>query len=190
MPLVSDAVFLPSRMHIFTAPTTLAMPTIAMVKAAPDVVPQGMDDLGHTDLEDDVEFDVDGGDSETKGSRQAKALREIVEETIDRVTVRSIQLTNDILTLFHGGGTTSNPNRFDAPSASGTTAKAVLFVFIDGAKRAGLWWPLTSIRRDGGLRADAENFLAWPLRITRLTPTGKPPESWLADGLGTTPATP
>ncbi|MCK2242320.1 MULTISPECIES: hypothetical protein [unclassified Crossiella] len=187
MPLNDSAVFLPSVVHIFTAPVGGPAPTLAMVKAAPATAPAGWDDLGHSSTEEDIEFDTDGGDSEVKGSRQVRNLREITEATVDFLSVNSIQLTNDTLTLFYGpGGDTSKPGQYDAPSAFGTAERGVLLVFLDGAKRAGLWWPRTSIRRNGGIGAAADDFLRFPLRFTRLQASGQPSERWLADGLGAT----
>ncbi|MCO1575365.1 hypothetical protein M8C13_06270 [Crossiella sp. SN42] len=187
MPLNDAAVFLPARMHVFTAPVGTTAPTLAMVKAAPETAPTGWDDLGHTSLEEDIEFGSDGGDSETKGSRQVANLREIVEATVDFLTVHSIQLTNETLTLFYGGGDASKPGQFDAPAAFGTTEKALLLVFLDGAKRAGLWWPRASARRAGGIGAAADDFLRYPLRFTKLQLSGQPSERTFADTVGTTP---
>ncbi len=138
--------------------------------------------LGHTDLEEDVEFDEEGGDSEVRGSRQNPALRERVEPVTQFLVVNSIQVDADTLTYYFGEGTVTD-GRFETNGEFPTLERSILLLFIDGTHRSGVWYPKASLRRGGPITATQESFRLLPIRITPLKATGSPLQAWIDDGI-------
>lgn len=136
------------------------------------------DSLGHTDLEEDVETDEEGGDSETRGSRQNPALREKVEPVTQYLTIRSIQVDTATLGYYFGSGTAS-AGVYETDGTFPATERAALLLFVDGDTRSGVHYPKASIRRAGAPAMAGDGFRRLPIRITPLKATGRPLQRWI-----------
>ena len=136
------------------------------------------ENLGHTDLEEDVQVTEEGGEATVRGSRQNPALRETVSPVTQSLTVNAIQITADTLAYYFGDAT------FTAGVASingafPATERAVLLVFIDGDNRSGVHYPKASLRRAGPPSMANGAFRRLPLRITPLKLAGQPLQRWI-----------
>lgn len=125
--------------------------------------------LGHTDLDEDIEGDEDGGDTETRGTRQRPNLRTIDEPVTDFFTINSVQFSADTLKLYYGGGIETAGN-FAAPVSKKAQDLMVLLIYVDGDRKLGELHRKCSVKRGGPISREAENFLRAPLRFTPLDP--------------------
>lgn len=186
MALNDNAVFTASRGYIFTAPINTAAPTPTEVAAFnPTTGFVGWDNIGHTSDDELPEFGFDGGDTETRGSWQNSALKEVVTEAIsDFVTFNAHQFDEETLKLYYG---VTNPGstagKFDINETGKTTEKALLIVVVDGDVAVAFHAGRTSIRRNDAISMDTDSFAFLPLRATILKGTG-PLMSWISEDTG------
>lgn len=193
--LIDDAVFLPTLAFLYWAKSGQAFtpPTDEQIAGFDPEHPEdlatatGMTHLGHTDLDEDIEGDEEGGDSEVRGTRQKPNLRERVEPVVDYFTVNLVQFTPTSLDLYYGPGGSSSGGRFVAPSGYSPTEGTLLLVYCDGSRNLGELLRKVSARRGGPLGREAENFLRLPIRFTPLATTGAGTE-WINETLFTLPA--
>lgn len=188
MPFHDDSVVEPSKAFLYTAPVGSAAPTKAILddfdQDNPDDLGTGMTvwkHAGHTDLDDDFNADEDGGDSETRGTRQVPNLRERVEAVTEYIEINLVQFDDDSLTLYYGGGTTGD-GYFDSTDSPAAVDYATFIVYCDGpTRRVAEYHPKTSIRRNGPVNREADGFLKMPIRLTPLKLAGQPVTRWFGD---------
>jgi hypothetical protein len=136
------------------------------------------ENIGHTDLEEDVETDEEGGDSEVRGSRQNPNLRERVEPVTQYLTLNSIQVTTQTLGYYFGSGT-ATAGVYSTDGTFPATERAVLLVFVDGEDISGVHYPKANLRRAGAPAMAGAGFRRLPIRITPLKRTGEPLQRWI-----------
>lgn len=188
MPFNDDSVIEPSKAFLYYAPVGSAAPTKATLDAFDpedaDTLGTGMTawrHAGHTDLDDDFNADEDGGDSDTRGTRQVPNLRERVEAVTEYIEINLVQFDDQSLTLYYGGGTPGD-GTFDSTDSPGGVEYATFIVYVDGAtRRVAEYHPKTSIRRNGPINREADGFLKMPIRLTPLKLAGSPVTRWLGD---------
>ncbi|WP_439377826.1 hypothetical protein [Amycolatopsis lexingtonensis] len=184
MALNNEAVLTAAKGYILTGTVGAAEPTPADIKNfSLTALPTGFTILGHTSRDDLPEFGFDGGDTETKGTWQNEALKEVVTDpAVEFVTFNLLQFDEEGLSLYYG-----RANEAAAVNgvyrASGTVKpneRALLIVIVDGAHKVGFYANKTSIKRDDSISLAVDDFGALPLRATILTPaTGDSPFSWI-----------
>lgn len=125
--------------------------------------------LGHTDLDEDLKGEEEGGKTEVRGTRQAPNLRTRDEPVTDFFTANVVQWTENTLKLYYGGGTVTG-GRFIAPKTSRSQELMVLVIFVDGARNLGRLHRKCSVKRGGPVSVEADNFLRAPIRFTPLDP--------------------
>lgn len=142
----------------------------------------GMENVGHTSLEDLPEFGSDGGDSETLGSWQRKVLRQQqTEASTDYLTFQPYQFDRNVLEMYWGIGETT-AGRFDIVEVGARKLeKSFLVVIVDGAVRVAFFAPRVSFSREDSLSLSTENFAQWPIRATFLQYQDQPLLSFLGD---------
>lgn len=153
----------------FTGGTT---PTVAVTTGTEGGVVSGSTGwvhLGHTDLDEDLEGDEEGGKTEVRGTRQVPNLRTRDEPVTDFFTANVVQWTTNTLSLYYGGGTVT-AGRFVAPKTSRAQELMVLVIFVDGTRNLGRLHRKCSVKRGGPVSTEAENFIRAPLRFTPLDP--------------------
>jgi hypothetical protein len=189
MAVTDAAVLLPGKGHLLTGTTGAAKPALSDLTAfAADtsVLPTGFTDLGHTDLDQILQFGTEGGDTSTKGSWQNSALREIVTVAkVDYMIIKSLQiLDNAVLSLYYGGGSAATANEFAWPDNPTPTEKAVCLIMLDGVVPVALYASKASIRAESELEFASDDFTKAPLRVTFLKNGSNPRAVWIADRLG------
>lgn len=157
-------------------------PDVAVATSAESWAP--WTNLGHTDLDNDVETEEEGGDSEVRGSRQNPNLREKINPVTQFLTVNSIQIDPDTLALYFGDGSAAS-GVFATDGSFVAAERAALLVFIDGTILSAVHYPKASIRRAGAPTMDGGGFRRLPVRITPLKATGQPLQRWIDPALVT-----
>lgn len=187
MALTDSAVILPGVGHVLLAPVGTAAPADPAsidITADPPVV--GYTNMGHTSRENNASIARDGGDLTTLGSWQNAALRESQAPVIWSLTVNALQIDDDVLSLYFGGGDTTTAGSFGVSQTSAPTQKALYLLLIDGANRVGLYLPKVSVTADEAPEFDPEAFLEFSLHMTVLSDSTNPDlMRWYAVGLGT-----
>lgn len=189
MAVTDGAVLLPGIGHILLGNVAATKPNLAALTsfaADTSVVPSGFTDIGHTDLDQILQFGTEGGDTETKGSWQNAALREIVTTAkVDYLIFKSLQiLDNTVLSLYHGGGSAAVANEFAWPDNPTPTEKAFLLIMLDGTTPTALYARKSSIRAESEMEFASDDFTKAPLRVTFLKDGSNPRAVWINDQLG------
>jgi hypothetical protein len=143
--------------------------TVTETKAA-----TGWVTIGHTSREELPEFGYDGGDTETRGTWQAEALRTVsTEALVDYVIFRLHQIDNEGLKLYYGTDydAASQAGEFRVSNSGNATRRALLMVIVDGDVTVGFYAPKTDIRREDAVSMAVDGFTAFPLRSTFLSYT-------------------
>jgi hypothetical protein len=177
----------PGTGYVLTGSVGATEPTLANINTfvSAGTLPSGFTELGHTDAEDIIAFDQDGGDSEVFKSWQNAALRQVItDEAVDFFVIPALELSNTVLSLYYGGGDASTANRFELPDTPAATEKAVCIVMVDGTVNVAFYVPKASILRDDSPEFATDAFAKFPLRFTVLKATSDPRAVWIADRLG------
>lgn len=135
--------------------------------------------LGHTDLEEDISVEEEGGESTVRGSRQNPSLRETVSAVTQFLTISSIQIDATTLTYYFGTDLTISAGVAATTGTFAAVERAALLVFVDGASITGVHYPKTSVRRGGPPSMASGSFRRLPIRITPLKMTGQPLQRWI-----------
>lgn len=178
-----DAVYDLGNAYILLAEVGAADPTAAAVAAFDPggTPPTGFSSAGHTSLDNDFAPFFDGGEATTRGTRQNANLRTQVAVSTEGMEVSRVQVDTETLQSYYGGGTAPSDGRYDAPDSATPIEKAVLIVYLDGARRVAEYHPKASIVRSGPVRNAKGGWLEFPVRMTWLKVTGKPITSWFGD---------
>lgn len=190
MALDDSAVLIPGTGFIFlhdtpgTAPPGDTAAEIAALDLEAATLATGWNNAGHTSRENNVSLGRDGGDRTTQGSWQSPALRETVAPITWTFGFNALQVTNDNLEMYFGGGTFTTADRFDVPDTPTPVEKALFVVMVDGSIRLPIYIPKVSVLGGDPIEADVENFLEWSLVATVLKNTGSPLMSLFAAQLG------
>ena len=183
MPLNDDAVYLPARGYIYTAPRGTAAPSLSDIQAIPDTEPSGWDNLGHTSEDDLPAWGHDGGDPEVKGTWQNRSLRSVVTEAAkEYLTFNAHQVSRQVFQYYWGRGDGgSEPGSFVLSANDGQNPeRAFLIVIVDGQRRAAFYAPRVSLSREDDLELDTDSFMALPIRATILQQTGQEFARWIS----------
>lgn len=183
MPLNDDAVYLPARGYIYTAPTGTTAPTMTDIQAVPETDPTGWDNLGHTSNDDLPSWSHDGGDPEVKGTWQNQSLRSVVTEAAtEYLTFNAHQVSREVFSYYWGRGDGGSEDGSFVLSGLGgqNPERAFLIIIIDGDRRAAFYAPRVSLSRDDDLELDTDSFMALPIRATILQQTGAEFARWIS----------
>lgn len=175
--LNESAIFTAATGYVYVGPTGTTKPTPVEITAHDPVTGLGVGwtDLGHTSREDLPEFGFEGGDTETRGTWRAAALREVVTEVaVDYVIVRLHQFDDEGLALYYG---VENASAVEgefavANTSTATVERALCIVMEDGASRIGFYAPRVSVRRDDAIEMGVDEFSILPIRATFLKNEG------------------
>lgn len=191
MAMNDNAVLTAARGYIYTAPINTSAPTPAEVAAFdPNDGFDGYESIGHTALDELPEFGFDGGETETRGTWQNSAFRQVVTEVAaDYVTFNAHQFDKNTLSLYYGiTNPGATPGVFAISEASTTPIeKAVLIVIVDGDVTIAFWAGRTAIRREESISMETDNYAYLPLRATFLKGTGDLMQ-WISNDTGVNPA--
>ncbi len=153
-----------------TATPTLTGGTTPSVEVTKNVLAAGGGwiNIGHTSRDDLPEFGMDGGDTETRGSWQNAALREVVtEQTADYCIIRLLQFTKDALELYYGRNASTTAGVFGVPTGTQVPQEhALLIVIVDGTTKLGFHSAKSSFRREDSITMAVDEFAVLPVRAT------------------------
>jgi len=178
MALDDAAVIIPGTGYVYTAPVGTAAPTDFENPESP------WEDLGHTSIEDGLTITKDGGDSNILGTWRNPSLRDRRDPVNFAVTIHLLQLTNETLAFYFGGGDTSVDGVFGVNLITQPQERALFIRIVDGDVSAPLFIPRVSLASDDDVEVDVENFLAFPVRATVLGVTGSNLMEWYGTNLG------
>lgn len=193
MSLNDDALFTAAKGYIYIGNVGATKPTPSAIAAFdPDTGLGGSwINLGHTSRDELPEFGFDGGDTETKGTWQSEALKEVITDAaVDYVTFRLHQFDDLALELYYGQANsgTAVEGEFEVTSAGGAgIEKALTIVIVDGDAVIGLYARKTSIRREGPIELAVDEFSALPLRATFLKDGTNGLFSWISTDMDINP---
>lgn len=165
---------------------TATKPTVAQLATfqSSGTVPATWTPLGHTDAEDVVAFEQEGGDTETLRSWQVTSLRTTTEAATDTFTIPSLQLRDRaVLELYYGGDGGAVADEFALPDTAVAAQRAVTVVFMDGASPFALYVPKTEITRGDALEFATDALTKVPLKFTILQASGNPKAVWIGADL-------
>lgn len=167
------------------ASTGLVGGTNPAVAAAVTTAPNGWSIIGHTSLENLPEMAYEGGDTETKGTWQKKALREVEKEAIsDHMVMQLQQFDTSGLKLYYGKNNSTVAGVFGVKGGSApVNEKAVLTIIVDGDVRLGHYVPRANVRRDEAIKLSGEDFATLPVRATFLQLGNQDLYSWINEDL-------
>jgi len=178
MALDDAAVIIPGTGFVYTAPAGTSAPVDLVNPGAP------WEDLGHTSIEDGLTITKDGGDSNILGTWRNPALRDRRDPVTFAITIHLLQLTNETLAYYFGGGDVSVEGVFGVNLITQPQERAMFIRIVDGDVSAPLYLPRVSLASDDDVEVDVENFLAFPVRATVLGVTGSNLMEWYGAGLG------
>lgn len=141
----------------------------------------GWEPIGHTSEEELPEFGFEGGDTETKGTWQKKALKEVTTETpVDYVTYKAHQFDEATLELYYGKNVATDEGVFgiDNPASQGIES-ALLIVMVDGPYKIAFTAAKASTRRDEAISLSTDGFSVLPLRSTFIKHPGRNLYNWI-----------
>lgn len=189
MAVNDNAVLLPGVGHLLLGAVAAGKPTLSNLTAfAADTstLPAGFTNLGHTDLDEILQFGKEGGDTEVKGSWQNASLREITTTAaVDYLVIKSLQIIdNTVLSLYHGGGSAATANEFAWPDNPTPQERALCLIMLDGTMPLALYAAKVSIRAEAEMEFAGDDFAKAPLRMTFLKDGASPRAVWIGDALG------
>ena len=197
MAINDTALFTAARGYIYVGDGDAVPPTpadvVAFDPATFGTVPasDGWVNLGHTSREDLPEFGFDGGDTETRGTWQNSALKEVITDvTVDYVTMNLHQFDDTNLELYYSQANhlSAAVGEFwvtDAPTA--TLEKKLLIVIVDGAAKIAFYARKASLRRDDAIGMEVDNFAVMPVRATFLKDSTHELYRWISSDMGINP---
>lgn len=191
MAMSDNAVIIPGRGYAFyhdtpgTTPPAATPSAIAALNLESDTLATGWKNLGHTSRDNNVSLGRDGGDTEVKGSWQNPNLRKTSAAVVWSVGINALQVSNEVLRFYFGGGDTAAADSFGMPDAPVSQEIALWICMVDGSTRLPLYFPKVDIGGSDALEVDPENFLEFALTATVLKATGKDLGRLYKAGLGT-----
>lgn len=168
MALIDSGTLIVNRGNYFIADVGTEIPEDLLVPGA------SWDNIGHTDIEQVIEFTSEGGETTVKGTLQNPNLRTQTATRSESFGVNLQQFTADAIKLYYGANATviADGRFLGVPTSPQATEKAFLAVFVDGNTAFAIYAPKVSILRgDDPEIDDTENFASLPLEITPLNHT-------------------
>lgn len=178
MALDDNAVIIPGQGHVYFAPAGTPQPTDLTDPGYPWV------DIGHTSSDNNFKITKDGGDSNILGTWQNPALRERRDPVVYALTFNLLQISNETLSLYFGGGDASVSGSFGVSLTPKPQERALFVRIVDGDVEVPLYIKKVSVASDDDVEADVEKFLEFPVRATVLGVTGSNLMDWIGADLG------
>lgn len=178
MAMSDNAVIIPGRGYAFihdtpgSAPPADTPAEVAALNLEAATLATGWNNLGHTSRDNNVSLGRDGGDAEVKGSWQNPALRTSKSPVIWTIGIAALQITNEVLTMYFGGGDVTQPDSFGLPDTPVSVERGLFVVMVDGSTRLPLYFPKVDFGGSDAIEVDPENFLEFALAATVLKASG------------------
>ncbi|QPB09697.1 major tail protein [Streptomyces phage Shaeky] len=160
-------VILPGTGYVYLATPNTAKPAGSFDPLAPGV---GWDSIGHTSLENGIEFGRDGDDPETRGSWQNPKLRTTNPDVTYTIALNALQASVETYKLYFGAsdGAVQADGSFKIPAKPTAQSKALLLVLVDGEQMLPVYFPNVSLLGSDAITFDPTALLEFPISGTIL----------------------
>lgn len=167
MAQIDSEVVLPGTGYVYLANPNTAKPAAPFDPLSPGT---GWDAIGHTSLENGIEFGRDGDDPETRGSWQNPKLRTTNPDVTYSLTLNALQASADTYKLYFGAGdgAVQADGSFKIPAKPVAQAKAVLIVVVDATQMLPIYFPNVSLLGSDAITFDPTALLEFPITGTIL----------------------
>lgn len=156
MALDDTTLVIPGVGYIYTGPPGTPRPANPVSPAAPWL------DNGHTSPDGlTITFEISKTKRRTWRSRTG--VRVSVDEVNFTLGWTGLQIDNETLTLYFGGGDTSQPGAFGVVKDPAPVERALFIRLVDGSSEVDLYVAKTAIAGSGESTANGEDFAGWPL---------------------------
>ncbi|MEW1550950.1 hypothetical protein [Streptomyces tsukubensis] len=162
-----NEVVLPGTGYVYLATPNTAKPTAAFDPLAPGV---GWDAVGHTSLENGIEFGRDGDNPETRGSWQNPKLRTTNPDVTYSLKLNALQASADTYRLYFGAGpgAVEPDGTFKIPAKPIPQPKAMLIVVVDATRMLPIYLPNVALLGSDAVTLDPTALLEFPITGTIL----------------------
>jgi len=179
MSLDDTTLVIPGVGYIYTAPAGTAKPTSA---TAP---PSTWVDNGHT-AEDGLTVTFELKTTKRKTWRARAGVRVSVDDLDCTLGWTALQVDNETLTHYFGGGDISAPGVFGVLKTPAPVERALFIRLVDGTHEVDLYVAKAAIAASGEIKATPEDFTGFELEATVLDHAAATHLlEWLAPNLGT-----
>ncbi|QDQ14323.1 hypothetical protein [Streptomyces spectabilis] len=166
MALDNTDVVLPGTGYVYIATPNTTKPTGSFDPLTPGTA---WNSIGHTSLENAIEFGRDGDDPETRGSWQNPKLRTTNPDVTYSLALNALQASKETFELYFGAGAGSTVNGvFKIPAKPNAQAKALLLVLVDGSQMLPIYFPNVSLLGSDAISFDPTALLEFPIKGTIL----------------------
>lgn len=178
MALDDNTLVIPGVGYIYTAVPGTTKPAAGAAPAAPWV------DNGHTS-EDGLSINFEISTTKRRTWRARAGVRVSVDEINFTLGWTGLQVDNDTLSLYFGGGDIATAEVFGVPKTPVPQEKALFIRLVDGAEEVDLYVAKAAIKAAGESTASPEDFTGFPLEAEVLDyASAAHLAEWLADHLG------
>lgn len=160
MSLDASKVIIPGYGNVLDAePDTLPFDPAQFIIGNPSTYGAGWDSFGHTSRENPPEFEKDGGDATQKGSWEQDAIDVAYESVSWSGVVNALEMTRETYQrVLPEGEWTDDAGGYYQQYGDGKIERALFFIFVQGTKRAGLYFPRVSMGLGDAPSVDVEEF--------------------------------
>jgi len=180
MAVLPDNALNPATGYVYVAPVGTPRPEITAGFDYTDPETWGVDDvegnplwvsIGHTSLENGLEFTSEGDDPETLGTWQVPNLRATNPQRTYSVTINLADFTPETYKLYYGGGqevTIGGVSSYVVPDVPVAQERALLVLAVDGEYLVAQHYKRVSIIGADNVTYDPASLTEMPVRATIL----------------------
>lgn len=160
MSLDSGKVIIPGNGNVLKAEVdTLPFNPAQFVIGNPATYGEGWTSFGHTSRENPPEFEKDGGDPSQKGSWEQDAIDVVYEPVSWSGVINALEMSKETYeTVLPEGEWSEDLGGYYDVYGDGKAELALFFIFVQGTKRSGLWFPRVSLGLGDPPSVDVEEF--------------------------------
>ena len=184
MPLNDATLTIPGLGYIYSAPPGTTRPVNVVNPAAPWV------DNGHTDEDSGLEIKFEIKTTKHRTWRARSGVRVSVDEVNFTLSWTALQVDNDTLAAYFGGGDASKAGMFGVSKSPNLIERALFIRLVDGDHEVDLHVARAAVGPASQIKANPKGFAGFPLQAEVLDQASAASlADWLAPHLGT-PAAP
>lgn len=167
-----NALLKPSGVHVYIGAVGTARPTTVADYLAPKTP---WVEVGHTTVDNLVDFAFEGGERTTLPTAQKAAARESVSDIIESFGINLLEWTKDSAELYYGANVKLLADgAVEIPSKPVPKEVALLVILTDGDAVAGFYAAKASAFRNAAVAVPDMNSLSQlPIKFTALQADGK-----------------
>lgn len=165
-----DALIVPGRGTVFTAPPTATFPPSPLeVFRRGATPPVGWTDMGHTSRENAVAFSREGGDTTQLETWYSDAVRVTYGAVQWGATISALQMDEATLDLAFNGELDDVEGRYVVPASTSAILGQTVILFEDSTGSMLFWMPRTETTIGDAPSVQPDAFFAVPLALSILS---------------------